>query len=202
VIVNGVEFGPTSPPRSQLSGRIRLIFTGRLSPRKGPQTAVAAVEELTGRGLDVELDLVGSVVPGHEGFERELRRLAAPLGDRVRFHGFRDSTAELISAADIALVPSIGDESYGNVAVEAAAVGRPLVISSQPGLVEAVGDLSSVRVVAPDRPTDLADAIADTIADWHRSAAAASAATEPVRRAHALGRYRNDLTAVARSAIR
>jgi GT2 family glycosyltransferase/glycosyltransferase involved in cell wall biosynthesis len=202
VIVNGVEYGPTSPPRSQLSGRIRLIFTGRLSPRKGPQTAVAAVEELTGRGLDVELDLVGSVVPGHESFEHELRRLAAPLGDRVRFHGFTDGTADLITAADIALVPSIGDESYGNVAVEAAAIGRPLVISSQAGLVEAVGDLSSVRVVAPDRPVDLADAIADTIADWHRSAAAAFAATEPVRRAHAPGRYRDDLTAAARSTIR
>ncbi len=202
VIVNGVDLGPASPPRSHLSGRIRLIFTGRLSPRKGPQTAVVAVEELAGRGLDVELDLVGSVVPGHEWFEAELRRLAAPLGDRVRFHGFTDGTAELITAADIAVVPSIGDESYGNVAVEAAAAGRPVVISSQAGLVEAVGQLSSVRVVAPDRPADLADAIADTIADWHRSAAAATAAAGPIRLAHAPGRYRDDLTAVARSAIR
>lgn len=202
VIVNGVDFGPASPPRPELNGRTKLIFTGRLSERKGPQTVVAAVEALAGRGLDVELDLVGSVVPGHEAFERELRRLAAPLGDRIRFHGFRETTADLIAAADIAVVPSIGDESYGNVAIEAAAVGRPLVISSQPGLVEAVGELPSVRVVAPGRPAELADAIAETIMDWHRAASAAAAATAPIRRAHAPDRYRDDVIAVARSTIR
>ncbi|HLT61064.1 MAG TPA: glycosyltransferase [Microlunatus sp.] len=202
VVHNGLEFPAATPPREELAGRARLIFCGRLSARKGPQTAIAAVRELTDRGIDVELDLVGSPVSGQESFEAELRAQAAPLGDRVRFLGFRADAADLFAGADIALVPSVGDESYGNVAVEAAAAARPVVIAGQPGLAEAVGSLPSVRVVPPDRPERLADAISDVIKDWDAVAAAAVASADRVRDDHAVARFRRDLATVARSTMR
>src|SRR3712207_6996849 len=39
-------------PRAALEGPLRLLFVGRLSPRKGPQVAVAALQELLGRGVE------------------------------------------------------------------------------------------------------------------------------------------------------
>lgn len=202
VVYNGLTFGPLAPPRSELVGRVRLVFCGRLSRRKGPQTVITAVQELVDQGLDVELDLIGSVVAGHEWFETELRDLAEPLGDRVRFLGFRPDSAELVGAADIVVVPSIGDESYGNAAVEAAAAGRPVIITDQPGMVEAVGSLPSVRTVPPDRAGDIAEAIAETIKEWESSTRAAVVSAERVRADHATSRYRHDVATVARATIR
>lgn len=202
VVLNGLELPEPRPPRSVLGdGPVRLVYCGRLSRRKGPQTAIAAVRLLLDRDLDVQLELLGSPVAGQEDFEAELRELAAPLGDRVRFRGFHADPAAWLTEADLAVVPSIGDESYGNAAVEAAAVGRPVVITDQPGLIEAVGELPSVRVVPPDRPDDLADALEELIKDWKAVSAAATAAAAGVREVHAPARYRRELAALARSAL-
>ncbi|NYE73000.1 glycosyltransferase [Microlunatus parietis] len=201
VVHNGLELPEPQPPRPALTGPVRLVYCGRLSRRKGPQTAIAAVRLLAERDLDVRLELLGAPVTGQEGFEAELRELAAPLGERVRFRGFHADPTAWLADADLVVVPSIGDESYGNAAVEAAAAGRPVVITDQPGLIEAVGELPSVRVVTPDRPDELADALAELIKDWEAVSAAAARAAAGVRAAHAPGRYRRELAALARAAL-
>lgn len=202
VVHNGLELPEPQPPRPALTGPVRLVYCGRLSRRKGPQTAIAAVGLLAERDLDVRLDLLGAPVAGQEDFEAELRAEAAPLGDRVRFRGFHADPSAWLADADLVVVPSIGDESYGNAAVEAAAAGRPVVITDQPGLIEAVGDLPSVRVVAPDRPEELADALAELIKDWETASAEAAGVAAGVRAAHAPARYRRELAALARATLR
>ncbi|MFC7623342.1 glycosyltransferase [Microlunatus sp. GCM10028923] len=202
VVHNGLELPEPRPSRSSLVGPVGLVYCGRLSRRKGPQTAIAAVRLLADRDLEVQLELLGAPVAGQQDFEAELREQAAPLGDRVRFRGFHADPAAWLADADLVVVPSIGDESYGNAAVEAAAAGRPVVITDQPGLLEAVGDLPSVRVVAPDRPADLADALAELIKDWETVSAAAADAAAGVRQAHAPDRYRRELAALVRATLK
>ena len=52
---------------------MRLVVTGRISPRKGQEVAVDALERLRERGRPATLDLVGAVFPGYEWCERDLR---------------------------------------------------------------------------------------------------------------------------------
>lgn len=171
VVYNAVP-GPTVavPAREVLDGPVRLVFVGRLSPRKGPQVAVELVRLLTAAGMPARLDIVGSVFPGYEWFEAELRRTVADAGlaDAVTFSGFSDDVWRHLADADLALVPSQGDEPFGNTAVEAVLAGRPVVVSSSSGLDEAVAGYACAQRVAADDIDGWVAAVTRVVRDWPR----------------------------------
>ena len=170
VVVHNAVRGPAHPTlaRTVLDGGVRLLFVGRLNPRKGPQVAVATLRELLGRGVDADLTVVGSVFEGYEWFEAELREgvAAAGLADRVSFLGFQADVWPHLAAADVALVPSIAEESFGNTVVEAVLAGRPVVVSDSSGLREAASGTATARTVEPGRVAAWADAVQELVADW------------------------------------
>jgi D-inositol-3-phosphate glycosyltransferase len=113
-----------------------LLFVGRIQPLKGLDVAVRALAELD----DPTAVLV--VVGGPSGADgvRELERvekLAAALGvaERVRFADPQPHhlLSSYYRAADVVLVPS-RSESFGLVALEAAACGTPVVAAAVGGL--------------------------------------------------------------------
>jgi glycosyltransferase involved in cell wall biosynthesis len=199
VVYNGVQ-GPAEavPPRAVLDSPLRLLFIGRLSPRKGPQVAVAVLAELVRRGVDARLSVVGSVFQGYEWFEAELRESVASLGlaDRVEFRGFRADIWPEVADADVVLVPSVSEESFGNTAVEAMLAARPLVVSDTSGLREAAAGYASAQAVDPGEPLEWADAVERVVADWpaFRRAAAEDAAL--ARERHSAAAYGASLAGV------
>jgi GT2 family glycosyltransferase len=196
VVYNGVP-GPSSivPARPALSGAVRLLFIGRLSPRKGPQVALAAARALVAEGIDVQLQLLGSVFPGYEWFEAELRAGAASgeLAGRVEFLGFRADIWPDVAAADVVLVPSQVDEPFGNTAVEAVLAGRPLVVSDTSGLREASAGYASVVRVPPADVAAWVAAVRGLVAAWPAPARAAVEDAQEAARRHAPSRYRDSL---------
>lgn len=113
-----------------------LLFVGRIQPLKGLVVAVQALAEL-GRP-DATLVVVGGA-SGLEGSVEvgRIDKLVAELGlvDQVRF--VPPQPHHLLStyyrAADVCLVPS-RSESFGLVALEAAACGTPVVAAAVGGL--------------------------------------------------------------------
>lgn len=193
VVYNGVP-GPQkepSPPRRELGSAPRLLFLGRLSPRKGPQVAVAAVAELRARGISAQLTLLGSVFAGYEWFEEDLRRRVADLGlaEQVEFVGFDPDIWAYLSRTDIVCVPSIVDEPFGNTAVEAMLAGRPLVVSDTSGLKEAADGFETVRFVTPDDPVAIADAVQSFMAAWPTVVDHVAGDREQAERRHAPSAY-------------
>ena len=113
-----------------------LLYVGRIQPLKGLDVAVRALAEMD----DPTSVLV--VVGGASGVEgrREVERvdkLAASLGvsERVRFADPQPHhmLSTFYRAADVVLVPS-RSESFGLVALEAAACGTPVVAAAVGGL--------------------------------------------------------------------
>jgi GT2 family glycosyltransferase/glycosyltransferase involved in cell wall biosynthesis len=191
VLANPVQQPDTAvPPRARLDGPVDLLYVGRLSPRKGPDVAVAALRELLARGVDARLTLIGSVYPGYEWFEERLRASAAELDGRVHLDGFRADVGPSLAAADVVLVPSVLDESFGNVAVESVLGARPSVVSDLSGLREAVDGCAAAQVVEAARPELWADAVERVVDDWPRFRAAAVRDAGTVRDRHAPARYR------------
>ena len=199
VVLNPVD-GPAAvtPPREELDGRIRLVYVGRLSERKGVGVAVDAVAILRDRGRPVELDVVGDVFAGNEGFRAELQEKIqrAGLGDAVRLLGFRPSVWDELSAADIALVPSLADETFGNTAVEAILAERPVIASDTSGLREAAAGYDTAELVRPGDAAALADAVERIADDWPSYRAGAPGARAAAERRHARERYDADILRV------
>ncbi|WP_299038924.1 glycosyltransferase family 4 protein [uncultured Pseudokineococcus sp.] len=202
LVYNGVP-GPAhvSPPREDLSGPVRLLYVGRLSERKGVEDALAAVHLLARRGVEAELDVVGAVYPGNEGFEARLRQQVVREGTaaRVRFHGFDRDVWPHLAAADVALVPSRVDEPFGNTAVEAVLSARPCVVSATSGLVEAVAGTASAHLVPPGSPSAIASAVEEIIGGWAQEGRAAQADAVAAARRFAPARYRSDVAGVVAS---
>ena len=199
VVLNAV-CGPADvapAARADLTGPLQLLYVGRLSPRKGPQVAVAALRELVDRGVDARLTLLGSVFEGYEWFEAELRSavVAAGLDERVRFLGFQPDVWPHLADADVVLIPSVQAEPFGNTAVEAVLAARPLVVSDHSGLREAAAGYACVQAVDPAQPADWADAVERVADDWAKYRAVALEDAREATSRHAPARYRAELVA-------
>lgn len=195
VVRNGVLGPPEAPgpARAELAPPVRLLYLGRLSPRKGVDVAVRAVAALRDGGLPARLDVVGEVFPGYEWYREELAATVdrLGLGDDVRLHGFCDDVWPFIAACDVLVVPSRLDEPFGNTAVEGVLSARPVVVSRSGGLVEAVEGYACATLVEPDDPDALAAAVRAVVADWPRVRERAVADAATARERHAPARYRS-----------
>jgi D-inositol-3-phosphate glycosyltransferase len=113
-----------------------LLFVGRIQPLKGLDVAVRALAAL-GRP-DARLVVVGGA-SGAEGAAEvdRIEKLAAELGVADQVRRVEPVPHHLLStyyrAADVVLVPS-RSESFGLVALEAAACGTPVVAAAVGGL--------------------------------------------------------------------
>lgn len=196
VVLNGVAGPPQPPvPGADLEGagtarRLRLLYVGRLSRRKGVLVALEALELLVARGVDAELHLVGDVFGEHVGFDAELSVAAArpAASGRVHRHGFGDVWPHL-ARADVVVVPSLLPEPFGNTAVEAVLAARPVVASSCGGLPEAVEVARSARLVPPGDAAAVADAVAAIAADLPAAHAQAQRDSEAAAQRFAAARY-------------
>lgn len=181
----------------------RLLFTGRLSPRKGVDVAIAAVALMREAGTPANLVIAGSVFPGYEWYERDLRDQVArtDMQSNVQFVGFVDTIAELLAESDLVLVPS-RVEPFGTVAAEAMAAERPVVVSQVSGLLEIVADSVTGLTVPADDARALADACLRLIREPQLAATLATAGREHVLTSFSSERYETAVVEVIRTAMR
>ncbi|MFO8008893.1 MAG: glycosyltransferase family 4 protein [Candidatus Brocadiia bacterium] len=148
VCYNGARL--RTPPEGLLpralpeAGPVRLGFAGRLVPIKGAVLALHALARLREQSERFELDVAGT---GPE--EHNLRTTARALGieDSVRFPGLVSDMASFYRRIHVMVVPSLR-EPLGNVSIEAAFYGCPVVATRVDGLPEAVLD-GRTGVVVP-----------------------------------------------------
>ncbi len=150
-----------------LSDHPVLLFVGRVQPLKGLTVAIEALGELG--HPEAQLVVVGGA-SGPDG-PAELARahaLVTSLGldDRVRF--VEPQPHHLLStyyrAADVCLVPS-RSESFGLVALEAAACGTPVVAAAVGGLTTLVDDGVTGFLIDGRQPGDYAAAVRKIVED-------------------------------------
>lgn len=144
-----------------------VVFVGRIQPLKGPDLAVRALAELE---HDTAVLLIIGGASGREGTEETARlvRLVAELGlgERVRFIEPQPhhTLSTYYRAADVVIVPS-HTESFGLVALEAAACGVPVVASAVGGLRSIVEDRRTGILVEDRSPATFAAAIDEIITE-------------------------------------
>jgi glycogen synthase len=136
----------------------RLLYVGRIDPRKGIDLAI---EALAGLPPAARLTVVGDGDRDHLAELRELAR-REEVADRVTFlpaesrKRLRDRYAE----ADVLLFPVRWQEPWGLVPLEAMAVGTPVVATGRGGSGEYLRDRENCLLFDPESgPEALADAV-------------------------------------------
>jgi len=191
VVLNGVPDAGVAPDESEAG---RLVLVARLSPRKGIDVALEAVALLRAEGRAVRLEVCGTIFPGYEWYEQQLRdRAAEPdLAGTVTFAGYVRPTLPALARAAVVLVPS-RVEPFGNTAVEALLSQRPLVASAVQGLAEIVVDGETGLLVPPDDPVALAAAIGRLLDDPEAAASIAVRGRADAVERFSVIRYREDI---------
>jgi glycosyltransferase involved in cell wall biosynthesis len=148
------------------------------------------------QGRDVDLIVCGTVFPGYEWYEEELRERAArpDLAGHVELAGYVHPTWPVLADADLVLVPS-RVEPFGNAAVEGLLARRPVIASGVQGLAEVIVADRTGLLVEPGDATALATAIGALLDDPVRASELATAGHADAEERFSLSRYRAQVVA-------
>ena len=152
VIPNGVRLPPAPARRAAMPPHhpVRLLFVGRAGePRKGFAVLRSALAQL-------ERETPGAFVLTVVGPDRAF---ADDLPIVWRGELADPALSDAYAAADVALAPSLGGESFGLVALEALAHGVPVVASRIRGYAEWLEGMGVGELVSPRDPAALAAAV-------------------------------------------
>ena len=151
-----------------------LMFTGRLEVEKGIYTMLDALPTILNNFPDARLVVAGQGGQGGQ-FDADIaERGLSPAVIRAGWLSEEELKA-LIAAADVALVPSIY-EPFGLVALEAMALGTPVVAARTGGLADIVDNGRTGLTFTPGDPGELASAVVETLSDPRAAAARADLA--------------------------
>jgi D-inositol-3-phosphate glycosyltransferase len=179
--VDGELFAPAGHERAQVPYRAPYaVVAARLQPLKGLDLAIEAVAAVSA-DIRPELVVSGDASADFDGYVDELSELARlrGIGDSVHFIGpqSRRALAELLRQARVVLIPS-HSETYGLVALEAAASRVPVVAAAAGGLREAVVDGVTGIVLDSRDPRVWARAITRLLTDGEEARALSLRARE------------------------
>lgn len=152
-VIDVQKFQPSATVR-RIPGRI--VFLGRLVPRKGCAELIKALALML-RKTDRKFELV---IAGDGPQRTQLESLVVrlDLSKHISFLGYIDESAkaDLLASAEIACFPSIRAESFGIVLIEAMAAGSGVVLGGDnPGYRTVLGDQPSL-LVNPQQTTAMA----------------------------------------------
>ncbi len=174
--------------RHGLSGRPVVSCVSRLVARKGQDVLIRAIPAIRRRIPEAALLIVGG-----GPYRRRLERLAAEAPDGSVVFAGQVEEGDLPAyyrSGDVFAVPcrnrlgGLEVEGWGNVFIEAAACGRPVVVGDSGGAREALVDGETGILVDGTRVERVADAVANLLADPASAEAMGKAGRARVERFH------------------
>jgi len=166
IIPNGVAVEKYAPAVGAPKVKGRVFFIGRADKRKGLGVLLTAFAQLRRRQPHATLVIAGATR------RQVLDTLRAGLGTPVDLSGVEplgwvadDEKIAQFGRAEVVCAPSLAAESFGIVLAEAMAAGVPVVASDLPGYRSVLCDGEAGRLVPPNQPALLADALDDVLND-------------------------------------
>lgn len=142
-------------------GRV-IMLPGRPARWKGHEILIRAVAAL-GRN-DVSLLLLGAG-DGQDSYIRKLEKLALTTGlnAQLRIAKSTNDVPAALMLADVVAMPSIVPEPFGRVAIEAQAMGRPVVAFNHGGAIESILNGKTGWLANPDSIEDLTRCLSEAL---------------------------------------
>lgn len=160
---DGIDVASLRPRERAARDRVLIGWAGRLVSWKGASLLVDAAETILARRSDADFFIAGAG-PELAGLRERVER-SALLRDRVRLTGFRSDVLDLVADCDIFVNTSVEPEPFSHSALEATALGIPVVASACGGLPEIVAAGTSGLLFRPGDARSLADALLKLLDD-------------------------------------
>ena len=145
-----------SHPHKQHARALRFGYLGRLHPSKGLELLLRSLIDHVGKSW--ELWIAGNGSPKYETQLREACTLP-----NVRYMGFV-APEEFLANVDVLVVPSVWDEPFGMVVIEAYTQGVPVIASCRGGLPEIIENGKTGFLFDPNGSPSLAEILGRLIA--------------------------------------
>lgn len=163
-------------------GKLLVLYSGRLVPRKGVEYLLIAWKEITVEHPDARLlllgdgPLLGSLAEMTEHLE---------ISDTVRFAGRIGDVPRYLRAADLFVLPSM-QEGMPNSLLEAMACGLPAVATRIGGVVDVAGERGCAWLVEPGRWESLREGMGKMLSEIDLRNRISAAALDTIRENYSL----------------
>jgi glycosyltransferase involved in cell wall biosynthesis len=173
VIQRGVDLQEFNPQVVPLGlglpkGKKIVMLPGRITRWKGQKIFAEAM---------AEIDAIGVIV-GDVGSPEYMREIEEILPDNVIILPGTSSLAEVLASADCVVTASTQPEAFGRIAIEAQALGKPVVATAIGGSLETVIDGKTGVLIKPNDALAMREAIKKILKskiNWQKNCSANAA---------------------------
>jgi len=172
-----------------LRGHKVILFVGRKCPEKGPEVLIEALPSVIPRNPKVLAIMLGADY-WHESTRTSYTRFLSAKAMNLNIEKniilkswvAEDVLKQYLNAADVVVVPSVWQEPFGKVVIEALAYEKPVVASAVGGIQEIVSHENNGLLVPPGDSDALAGAISLVLNDAELAKSLGMAGRETVEK--------------------
>ncbi len=141
------------PFKEKRKDKFIISVIGRLTSLKGHKYFLKSLTKVVRAFPFIQAQIIGT---GKKNYEEELKMLARrlSLSNYVKFLGKRDDIPQILKETHLIVVPSICEEAFGRVVIEAQSVGTPVIAFSVGGIKDLIEDEITGLLVSP-KDTDV-----------------------------------------------
>ncbi|MFH1854409.1 MAG: GT4 family glycosyltransferase PelF [Candidatus Omnitrophota bacterium] len=186
------KFKPIDPSSGKTEYKIGVI--GRITPIKGHRFFLQAIARVVRMFPRVKVIIVGDAPQDKPEYRDHLKSLVKKLDIErfVEFLGSRHDMPEIMSELDLLVLPSIGQEAFGRVIIEAGASGVPVIATRIGGAVDIIEDGKTGLLVKPGDIMEMVDSIIRLLKDRHLARDMVIEARKKVEKEYSLTRMAED----------
>ncbi len=159
VVPNCIEFDKNNlqnilKEKSKIKNqKIKFIYVGMLEEKKGIMNLLKAFEKINNQ--NISLDICG------DGKLKDLIKKYCQSDARIKYNGklSKNELEKVWKKCDACIVPSIWDEPFGRVVIEANLYGLPVIGANKGGIVEIIDNTKSGKLFQYDDINDLTNKI-------------------------------------------
>jgi len=143
----------------------KVVLASRLLWEKGIKQFVDAARILKNEEINVNFILVGDT---HNSNPRSVPKKTIEewvKNNLIEWWGRKENMSEIISGCKIICLPTVYGEGVPKILLESAAMGRPLVVSDNPGCKEIVTHRESGLIATGGKPEEIASCIKELLGD-------------------------------------
>ncbi len=171
-----------NPIHNKVEYKIGVI--GRITPIKGHTFFLQAIARVVRIFPKVKILIIGDAPEDKPEYIENLKVLIRKLNIErfVEFLGSRHDIPKLMSELDLLVLPSIGQEAFGRVIIEAGASGVPVIATKIGGVVDIIENNKTGILVKPGDMMEMVNSIVKLLKDRELSKNLAIEARKRVER--------------------